>query len=278
MTLDNELQGWVGRSWERSDVIDGRLLAEFNATFSPFIAGAVAVPPGIFWCLFPDIVGPEQLGEDGHPRIGQFMPDVGLPRRMWAGGALECLGSFRPGDTVIKRSKIEDIATKSGKSGELCFVTVRNEFWTRGEPVMRERQDIVYRAPAPASAGGAGARGTDMASPPPGSWSVNATSTLLFRYSAMTFNGHRIHYDHPYATGIEGYAGLVVHGPLQASLMLNRAAAELGRFPATFAYRGLSPLIGGAVFHVTSEAAPDGGLALKVIACDGTVTMSGEAR
>lgn len=271
-----DLKSWIGRGWERQDMIDDRLLAEFRATLSPHLASVDAVPPGLFWCLCPDIVPPEQLGGDGHSRLGLFMPEVGLPRRMWAGGELTCHSTFQPGDRVTKRSTIADIAMKSGKSGDLCFITVNNEYRALDRLIVGERQDIVYRA-APSTAG-AGALGPKMTSPPAGSWQVEATPTLLFRYSAMTFNGHRIHYDHPYATGVEGYAGLVVHGPLQATLLLNRAAQELGRFPRSFSYRGLSPLICGQTFFVDASASENGSCMVQSIAADGTVTMRGEAK
>lgn len=269
-----DLKSWIGRGWERRDVMDDRLLAAFKATLSPHLSGVEAVPPGLFWCLCPDIVEPEQLGSDGHPRLGLFTPEVGLPRRMWAGGELTCHAAFQPGDQVTKRSIIADIAMKSGKSGELCFITVNNEYRARDMLIVGERQDIVYRA-APSSTG-AGALGP-RSDPPAGSWQVEATPTLLFRYSALTFNGHRIHYDYPYATGVEGYAGLVVHGPLQATLLLNRATQELGRFPAIFSYRGLAPLISGQTFSVAAARETGGSLIVRAIAADGTVTMRAEA-
>ena len=276
MILPQDFKSWVGRGWQRRDVIDERLLAEFKATLSPHLATNVAVPPGLFWCLCPDIVMPDQLGGDAHPRLELFMPDVGLQRRMWAGGELMCHDEFQPGDEVTKRHGISDIAVKSGKSGELCFVTINNEYWARDKLIIAERQDVVYRAPP--STTGAGALGEKITAPSAGSWQVVATPTLLFRYSAMTFNGHRIHYDYPYATGVEGYAGLVVHGPLQATLMLNRAAQELGRLPASFSYRGLSPLICGQTFFIDTSPGENGSLIVQSVAADGTVTMRGEAK
>jgi 3-methylfumaryl-CoA hydratase len=257
-------------------VIDERLVAEFTATFSPHLAKRQATPPGVFWCLAPDLVASEAFGPDGNPRLGLFLPQLPLTRRMWAGGELEFFGEFAAGDAVVKRSTIASITSKQGKTGALCFVTLHNEYRARGELIIRERHDIVYREPAPATAAPA-IPPPSAYIPPAGRWTIDATPTLLFRYSAMTFNGHRIHYDYPYATGVEGYAGLVVHGPLQATLLLNRAADVLGRLPRLFSYRGLSPLICGNPFHVVAEENVGGGCAAKIVAFDGTATMAGTA-
>jgi 3-methylfumaryl-CoA hydratase len=273
---DADLAGWIGRRSEREDVMDERLIAEFTATFSPYLAKAAQVPPGLFWCLAPDIEPMAALGGDGHPRLGLFLPDPSLPRRMWAGGELAFHGDFSPGDRVTKASTIEDIAFKAGKSGRLCFATLRHRYSARGKLVVEERQDIVYREPTGPSGSAAPARAAGELRPGPGDWEVTPSPTLLFRYSAMTFNGHRIHYDFPYATRAEGYAGLVVHGPLQATLLLNLAAERRGRLPRRFAYRGLAPLICDRPFLVTAEEDLAGGLETRIVAASG-VTMSGRA-
>jgi 3-methylfumaryl-CoA hydratase len=273
--LDPALAAWIGRSSTREDVIDERLIAEFTATLSPFLAKAAKVPPGLFWCLAPDMEPMDKLGGDGHPRLGIFLPDPSLPRRMWAGGELAFHDDFQPGDRVTRTSTIEDIAFKTGRSGRLCFVTQHHRYASGARLVLEERQDIVYREPSAAAASpvpGAGER-----RPGPGDWQVAPTPPLLFRYSAMTFNGHRIHYDFPYATEVEGYAGLVVHGPLQATLLLNLAVERLGRLPRRFAYRGLAPLICDRPFIGTATAQAEGGLALSVISAAGVVTMSATA-
>jgi 3-methylfumaryl-CoA hydratase len=275
--LDADLAAWIGRRSERQDVMDERLIAEFTATLSPYLARMAKVPPGLFWCLAPDIAPMGQLGGDGHPRLGLFLPDPALPRRMWAGGELVFHGDFSPGDRVTKTSIIEDISFKVGKSGRLCFVTQRHRYGTRGQLVLEERQDIVYREPPAAAAGAGTAAAAGQAAAGPGDWVVTPVPPLLFRYSAMTFNGHRIHYDFPYATEVEGYAGLVVHGPLQATLMLNLAAERLGRLPRRFAYRGLAPLICDRPFAVTATAGPEGGLETRVVAAAGETTMAGRA-
>lgn len=264
---------WIGRRTERQDVIAERLIAEFAATLSPHLATTAPVPPGIFWCLAPDIVAPPQLGGDGHAKLGLVLPDVGLPRRMWAGGELVFHGDFAPGDKVTKTGSIDDIAFKAGRTGRLCFVTVRNRYDVRERLILDERQDIVYREPA--RGGGVQASGSPTTAIPSDAWIVTPSPTLLFRYSAMTFNGHRIHYDFPYATETEGYAGLVVHGPLQATLMLNLAAVRRRRMPRRFAYRGLAPLICDQPFSVAAADRSDGGQELRVVASTGETTMSG---
>jgi 3-methylfumaryl-CoA hydratase len=272
---------WIGRTFERSDVIDQRLVAEFTATLSPYMEAGSTLPPGIHWCLAPDILASGELGRDGHPKLGTFLPDLGFERRMWAGGELVYHGAFMLGDTVAKTSTIEDVAVKSGKSGKLVFVTVRQLYHARGSLILEERQDIVYRQAPPTSRDGAPAStiapSVDAATQlPSGSWSITPSSVLLFRYSAMTFNSHRIHYDEAYARQIEGYDGLVVHGPLQATFMLNLAAARSDSRLRRFSYRGIAPLICDGPFQVTAIPR-DGALETKVVSRAGTVTMSGTA-
>jgi 3-methylfumaryl-CoA hydratase len=167
---------------------------------------------------------------------------------------------------------------KDGASGQLGFVTLRNRMLADGAPVIEERQDIVYRedhkpgsvAPQPPPAPDLG--------PPVATVSFTSTPTLLFRYSALTFNGHRIHYDPAYATGTEGYAGLVVHGPMQAIILMNLAARVMGRTPASFAYRGVAPHICGQAARAEAHAGDDGALSLRIRTEGGPVTMTATAR
>jgi 3-methylfumaryl-CoA hydratase len=262
---------WVGRTHERRDTLAPRLAAEFEATFAPNLARLPGAPLGLFWTLAPDVESASNLGPDGHPRLGLHLPPLPFARRMWAGGELSFSGAFAVGDEVVKTSTIESITFKTGATGPLAFVTVRHRYNVGGALALDERQDIVYRTPSGEAATPTTAVPADIRT----TFAVEATPTLLFRYSAMTFNGHRIHYDAPYATDVEGYAGLVVHGPMQATLMLNAAAQALGRTPNTFRYRGLSPLIAGQTFQVEAIAAQDGGLATRVVSAEGVLTMSG---
>ena len=255
MSANTSFSTWTGRTDKAPpDILTPGLLDRFRATLSPHLGDTGAAPAGIHWCISPPAVDAAGLGPDGHPAKGGFLPPIPLPRRMWAGGELEFIDPLREGDNVARLSRIADVQTKEGRSGKLCFVTVRHEFLTERGLAIRERQDIVYRAaataPAPATTPDA-RKGGDA------EWQVTIDPVMLFRYSALTFNGHRIHYDEPYARDVEFYPGLVIHGPLQATLMLNLATARGGSLPRRFSFRGLSPVCGPQTLHIrawTSEA------------------------
>lgn len=265
-------EDWIGRAWTRQEQVTNHLVEKFKATLSPHLASEFEVPLGLHWCLVPDVMPQDALGADGHPMLGQLLPDVGLPRRMWAGGELVFARALGIGEVVNKISTIENVAFKSGKSGDLCFVTLRHLYTVDGETVINERQDVVYRPPNTLT----GDASEDLTTPSKEDWLVQATPTLLFRYSALTFNGHRIHYDYPYATKVEGYEGLVVHGPMQATFMLNLAAEKMQRLPKHYAYRGLRPLISGRAFGV-SAVLQNGAVEATVRDRRGAITMSAEA-
>ncbi|MGN8094947.1 FAS1-like dehydratase domain-containing protein [Methylobacterium sp. 22177] len=247
-----DLTGWIGRTREASDLVTPRLLAEFRATFAPHLAPVSdgIAPPALHWCLAPETPPADALGPDGHAAKGGFLPPVPLPRRMWAGGEIETASGLRAGDAVTRTETVRDVAFKSGRSGSLCFVTVDHTVATGRGVAIRERQDIVYREAAGAQSETSAAPERDDPEAYAAIWDVSATPTLLFRYSAMTFNGHRFHYDQPYATRVEGYADLVVHGPMQATLLMNLAATLLGHGPRKFAYRGVSPMTANQIFRV----------------------------
>ncbi len=237
----SDTSSWIGFEREACETVTERQVREFRVTLDGFLAGEDETP-GLHWCLAPEIYPPADLGRDGHPRLGLFLPDLGLPRRMWAGGRVSYRGGVRAGETITRRSTITDIRFKEGRSGKLGFVTLEHSYLCGQDLRISEQQNIVYRED-PSS---------DAPTPQPPqaepwevirSIEVLPTSTLLFRYSAMTFNGHRIHYDKIYAIGTEGYAGLVVHGPLQSTWMQILAAQILEHLPKDFTYRGLSPLI-----------------------------------
>ena len=263
MNLDIEhLRGWIGRSMQADDVITPRLVAEYRATFEGQLAAMPAdeAPLGLHWCLAPPIAPMSEIGEDGHPSRGGFLPPVPLPRRMWAGGEVEIHAPLRVGDLVVKTSTVESVTAKEGRTGPLCFVTVRHGFSTARGLAMTERHDIVYRE--------ADSRGAASKPAPPApvraadrTWEVETSPVFLFRYSAMTFNGHRIHYDQPYVTGVEGYAGLIVHGPVQATVCLNMAAALAGRVPRRFGFRNVAPMTAGGSFQAAGARQADGRIA-----------------
>jgi 3-methylfumaryl-CoA hydratase len=266
---------WIGRNSQRSEPLTSRLLAQFHTTFDGLLAPQ-DVPPGVEFCLAPDICAPNLLGRDGHPRAGIYLPGLPLPRRMWAGGQIKRVAALAEGDMVTKDSTIENVTFKTGRSGNLGFVTLRNLYKVAEKICIDERQDIVYRNDHTL---GVTPPDPPQADPWPGAETreIITDPTLLFRYSALTFNGHRIHYDEPYARKVEGYDGLVVHGPMQAIWMQNLAAILFNHAPTLFEYRGLAPLIVGQPVRVEAKAGPDG-LNLRVRrTSDNTVTMQGTA-
>ncbi|MCC2097579.1 MAG: MaoC family dehydratase N-terminal domain-containing protein [Hyphomicrobiales bacterium] len=273
MGPDISLQTWIGRSWEAEDIVTPRLIASYNAMLAPHLAAA---PLGLHWCLAPDIAEASQLGPDGHPTKGSVLPPVPLPRRMWAGSDIHLLGAFAVGDTVHRRSTIVSIQEKHGRSGQLVFVTVRHEMSNAGAPVVEEDQIIVYKQAAdPRASATPGPSAMPVASH---ERKVAVDPILLFRYSALTFNGHRIHYDFPYATGVEHYPGLVIHGPLQATLLLNFAAMVNGRPPRRFSFRGTLPATGTQTLTLRAEPNETGDLSLEVQAAEGLVSMKAVAQ
>jgi hydroxyacyl-ACP dehydratase HTD2-like protein with hotdog domain len=235
-------QEYVGRSERREDRLDERLLRGMAATLG--VRVPTVLPPLWHWMLFQDWVMPDRIGPDGHPKRGGFLPPVhDLPRRMWAGGRLSFHAPLRAGDAVARTSTILSVSEKSGSTGRLVFVTLRHVVEGPAGVAVEEEQDIVYRG-AEGSAVKPGAPAPDW----PGALRrvVVPDPVLLFRYSALTGNGHRIHYDHPYVTQVEGYPGLVVHGPLQATLMAGLALEALpGARLARFAFRGRRPCFDG---------------------------------
>jgi len=275
MDLDIEhLRTWIGRTETAADIVTERLANGLRATLGegPLVIGDEA-PLAIQWCLAPPIVPAGQLGRDGHPVRGGFLPPVPLPRRMWAGGALRFHESIQVGDTVERHSRIADVTAKEGRSGALCFVTVEHEYRTPRGLALSERHDIVYRG----EASGAPAKPAAIEQPEP-QWREEITTdpVLLFRYSALTFNGHRIHYDRDYATKVEGYDGLVVHGPLQATLLLRLATRAIGTPPRSFSFRGINPLFEGASVMLAAARTEDG-LRLWASRVSGETTMIADA-
>ena len=289
MTLDmDHLSGWIGKTEVMHETLSPELVGRFNATLGSDFSAATGDPAPllIHLCLAQPALPADQLGPDGHPRRGGFLPPVALPRRMWAGGEMVFSAPLLIGAQVTRTSVIEDITQKQGSTGGLCFVTVRHEISSDGATAISERQDIVYRDPPAQQAGSHSDPQTDKQTgqsatpePVPGGTHtrhVDPTSTMLFRYSAITFNGHRIHYDAPYARDVEGYEGLVVHGPMQATFMAHLAAEVKGSPPKRFAYRGKSPLFAGNPFTVNA-AETDDGLSLWTAGTGGQVAMHSQA-
>lgn len=271
----DHLRQWIGRDEIQSELLTEAMVARFQATFDqkgPARNGDPA-PVMIHLCLAPPAAPTAALGPDGHPARGGFLPPVPLPRRMWAGGALTFHDDIRVGDVVTRRSTIRDVTVKKGRTGTLCFVTVDHRIDSGDRLAIEERQDIVYRG---ADAPGGAKKAPEAAAPGRHREVVTPSAPLLFRYSALTFNGHRIHYDNPYVREEEGYPGLIVHGPLQATMLVQYAEKLRGSPPARFDFRSLSPLFDIADF--TLNAAEDGdGLRLWASYTDGPVAMEARA-
>lgn len=271
MNLDH-LRSWIGREERETETLTPVLAQRFYATYDregPLDKGAEA-PLLLHHCLCQPAAPTAMLGPDGHPRRGGFLPPVPLPRRMWAGGALEFHAPLRIGEEVTRHSVIEDVTIKDGRSGTLCFVTVSHRYSSGGLDAITERQDIVYR-----HVGTPGA--APKSSPPPAAEGEHrrempSSTPLLFRYSALTFNSHRIHYDLPYTKGEEGYPGLVVQGPLQALLLAQFAADLHGATPTRFRFRSLSPVFDGPGFSLNATRDGDT-LRLWTAMTDGPVAM-----
>lgn len=262
---------WIGRSVTRDDVVTPRLVAEYRAAMTPWLFEQDLpgiCPPGLHWGLAPATPGYGETGPDGAEAKGLFLPPIPLPRRMWAGGSIETLQPIMTGQAVKRTSRIADIKFRQGSAGRLYVVSVSHEISSAGTLLVRERQDLVFREGAPKSVAGSG----DSRREPGSGWIVEPSPLLLFRFSAFTFNGHRIHYDVNYAAE-EGYPGLVVHGPMQAALMLNRIAQGLGHVPERFDYRCVAPLFSGRAFEVAHDEAA---LTARIIRHDGVTTAEGQ--
>jgi 3-methylfumaryl-CoA hydratase len=243
-TESNPWQAWIGRTEQVVDVLNAAPLAAWSATLDrddpPPTSGTV-LPPLAHWLYFLKMARASELGPDGHPKRGGFLPPVPLPRRMWAGGRLSFLRPLHVGDTITRVSRIGGITAKTGRSGELVFVTVHHELSGATGLALTEEHDIVYRDPpaadAPAAKPSPAPRDEDFAR------EIVPDPVLLFRYSALTYNGHRIHYDRSYVTEVEGYPGLIVHGPLIATLLLDLLRRERPEASVTsFEFKAVGPL------------------------------------
>ena len=268
-------EDYLGRSETRTDVVWPKLAQGLAASLDLPDPGA-DLPPLWHWMLFQAWAPARDIGPDGHPRRGGFLPPVhDLPRRMWAGGRIVFHAPLRVGENVTRVSTIQSIEEKSGGSGRLVFVTVRHEVAGAAGPAITEEQDIVYRG-----AEGAAVKPAPAAPPPPPGALVRTLRpdpVLLFRYSALTGNSHRIHYDLDYVTRAEGYPGLVVHGPLQATLLAGIAAeAASGRRLTSLAYRGRRPAFHDRDLTLVATSG-DGGVRAETRDESGAVCMDMEA-
>jgi 3-methylfumaryl-CoA hydratase len=267
---------WIGKSETRHDVITPGLLQRFCATIDRPVTDEI--PQGLHWCLCLPDAPSAQLAEDGHPAKGGFLPPISLPRRMWASSEVAFEHPLQLGDAISRVSTVASIEEKSGKSGDLVFVAVDHETRVGDRVAITERQNIVYREPA-ATAVPVSEVSNDIPDLQGWDWQqqISLTEPLLFRYSALTFNSHRIHYDKPYAVQEEGYPGLVVQGPLMATLLLNLAARELGvNRLSRFSFRGQAPAFANAAIYLVGKQEGEN-ITLAVIGSDGKEIMTAQS-
>lgn len=254
------LKDWIGRTMEETGRVTAPNADVLSATFDrddPLYTDGDAIPPGWHWYYFPEVVKLSETGPDGHAKRGGFMPPVPLPRRMWASNKMTFDRPLHIGEEIRRVSTITDVAPKTGRSGSLCFVTSRHEIIGENGLATTEEHTTVYRAPAepgapapeprPAPAEATFRRG------------ITPTPVLLFRYSAVTMNSHRIHYDRPYTTEVEGYPGLLVHGPLIATMLLDHFRREKPAATLTSSsVRAVSPLYDIYDFSLEGRIGDDG--------------------
>ncbi len=280
MKIDiNHLQSWIGRSESVQDLATVVPLRALSATLDrdgAAIDTGTEVPPCWHWLYFLPLHRQSEIGPDGHAQRGGFLPPVPLPRRMWAGSRLEFLAPLRAGQAIARTSRIADVRMKEGRSGPLVFVQVHHDIHADGQHAIHEKHDIVYRdLPLPGEPAPAG-----VPAPQDALWTreVVPDDVLLFRYSALTFNGHRIHYDRRYVTEVEGYPGLIVHGPLIATLLLDllhrqRPTARVHRF----AFKAMKPIFDIAPFRVCGRMAGDQAVKLWAVTPEGHLAMDASA-
>jgi 3-methylfumaryl-CoA hydratase len=275
----SDVRSWIGRTDARADQVTPAPIAALAATLDrdePFPQAGDPLPPLWHWLYFLPIHRASDIGSDGHAKRGGFLPPVELPRRMFAGGRFWFHRPIRVGETLTRRSRIADVSCKDGRSGPLVFVVVGHEISGNDGVALVEEQDLVYRSgPVPGQ------------SPPPpeaapndAAWrrEVRPDEVLLFRYSALTFNGHRIHYDRRYATDVEGYPGLVVHGPLIATMLLELLRQNLPSAVVTeFSFRAVGPIFDVGPFLVCGRR--DTATAARLWAADveGALAMHAKA-
>ena len=275
----DELKSWIGNDEIAFDEVSQSLEARFRATLDEDPGnpqkGEIA-SSGLHWALAPAVVKSSLLGKDSHPKKGEFLPPVPLPRRMWAGCRTHFLKPLKIGDLVKKRSSVVDINLKDGKSGLLCFVTANYEFFVDDQLMIKEDHDLVYRDYNKED------KTIFVKNDLPFIKSdyeekIFAHPTMLFRYSAITFNGHRIHYDYPYSTEEEGYKDLVFHGPLQATLMLRAAEKYKKAKVKSFSHRGVAPVYANDDLTINIENKPNDSLNCFTSTKDAGMTMKAEA-
>ena len=285
-----EFDEWCGKTEVSQDVIDPALAARLRTTLlnDEQTLSTEFLPTLGHWCFFQSPAPAHLLSEDGHPQRGGFLPPIPLPRRMWAGGKLEFFAQIPIGATLIRHSTIDSIQAKEGRSGKLVFVTIRHEYWQEKTKLLTEHQDLVFREAATnANSDATGNKTLGLTSPiestaPLYSQTLCGDAVTLFRFSALTFNSHRIHYDRDYAVNVEGYAGLVVHGPLLATQLAQFGEQNFetsDRRLGSFSFKAVSPIVDTQNYTLCAgNKNSDGRVPLWIIKDNGVLAMRAEAQ
>ena len=275
----DHLRKWIGKIDNVTDYVTPIVEQRYRATLNMDIGNPKDGDPvtsGLHWMLGWNLVKNDELGVDSHPALGEFLPPVPLPRRMWAGSEIKVLKPIRVGDKVIKQSTVADIQVKEGRTGLLCFVTAEYNFLVNDEVTINEKHNIVYRDIS--KSGGGSGYSKDIPEKADLSEKIFMHPTILFRYSAIGFVGHRIHYDHPYTVNEENYPGLIVHGPLQATYLLRAAEKLMGKPVKSFTHKVMAPVFADSESMVGVDKMDDGSVSCWGATKEFGVTMRAEAK
>ena len=275
----DHLRKWIGKIDNVTDYVTPIVEQRYRATLNMDIGNPKDGDPvtsGLHWMLGWNLVKNDELGVDSHPALGEFLPPVPLPRRMWAGSEIKVLKPIRVGDKVIKQSTVADIQVKEGRTGLLCFVTAEYNYLVNDEVTINEKHNIVYRDIS--KSGGGSGYSKDIPEKADLSEKIFMHPTILFRYSAIGFVGHRIHYDHPYTVNEENYPGLIVHGPLQATYLLRAAEKLMGKPVKSFTHKVMAPVFANSEYIVGVDKIDDGSVSCWGATKEFGVTMRAEAK
>ena len=275
----DHLRKWIGKIDNVTDYVTPIVEQRYRATLNMDIGNPKDGDPvtsGLHWMLGWNLVKNDELGVDSHPALGEFLPPVPLPRRMWAGSEIKVLKPIRVGDKVIKQSTVADIQVKEGRTGLLCFVTAEYNYLVNDEVTINEKHNIVYRDIS--KSGGGSGYSKDIPEKADLSEKIFMHPTILFRYSAIGFVGHRIHYDHPYTVNEENYPGLIVHGPLQATYLLRAAEKLIGKPVKSFTHKVMAPVFADSEYMVGVDKMDNGSVSCWGATKEFGVTMRAEAK
>ena len=275
----DHLRKWVGKIDNVTDYVTPIVEQRYRATLNMDIGNPKDGDPvtsGLHWMLGWNLVKNDELGVDSHPALGEFLPPVPLPRRMWAGSEIKVLKPIRVGDKVVKQSTVADIQVKEGRTGLLCFVTAEYNFLVNDEVTINEKHNIVYRDIS--KSGGGSGYSKEIPEKADLSEKIFMHPTILFRYSAIGFVGHRIHYDHPYTVNEENYPGLIAHGPLQATYLLRAAEKLMEKQVKSFTHKVMAPVFANSEYMVGVDKMDDGSVSCWGATKEFGVTMRAEAK